>query len=88
MKTRLMALTWLSILCPLVMAADPLKIVGPDKIEPYKLVELSLSGDTGTGTAVLWDISPEDLADAREQPGGRFWSARRLQGQVSRPPLH
>jgi hypothetical protein len=52
-------------------APAPLKIQGPEKADPYKLVELQAVGDLD-GKALLWDITPEDVADGRELPGGKF----------------
>jgi hypothetical protein len=60
---------WLALaLCAL---AAPVKIVGPSTVLPYKLVELQAEGDL-TGAAVLWDVTPEDDVDMREQPGGKL----------------
>lgn len=53
------------------ICATPVKIVGPSgPVPPYTLIELQAEGDL-TGAAVLWDVSPDELADVRELPGGK-----------------
>src|SRR5262249_55899153 len=52
-------------------AAEPLKIVGPDKSEPHRLVRLQAAGDL-KDAALVWDVFPEEHADIEELPGGRL----------------
>lgn len=42
-----------------------LKIVGPTKIEPYRMARFAASIDT-TGYAVIWDVYPEEAVDIEE----------------------
>jgi hypothetical protein len=72
MKQRVLAGLTALVLCGgLVVAAPSVRIVGPSTALPYTLVELQAEGDL-TGAAVLWDVSPDDLADVRELPGGKM----------------
>lgn len=61
----------LSALLLLAPPAAPLKITGPERADPYRLVRLSVEGDL-TDAVVAWDVSPEDVADVEELPGGRL----------------
>jgi hypothetical protein len=70
MKRLLVLPVWLA-LALTFCAAAPVKVIGPDKAAPYTLVELQAEGDL-TGAAVLWDVSPDDLADVRELPNGKM----------------
>lgn len=71
MRRLLVLPVWLALALTLCAAA-PVKIVGPSgPVAPYKLVELQAEGDL-TGAAVLWDVTPEDAVDMREQPGGKL----------------
>ncbi len=45
--------------------ADPV-IVGPKQVDPYKIVDLTVSG-AGTEDLVFWDVAEESLADIREK---------------------
>lgn len=66
----MLLLAWVGVV-PTVPTTTPVKIVGPSAVEPYKLVELTAEGDL-TGAAVVWDVTPDDVADVRELPGGRL----------------
>ncbi len=48
-----------------------LKIVGPEKAEPYRIVQLRAEG-APADAAFIWDASPEEQADIMELPGGRL----------------
>lgn len=52
-------------------APIPLSIVGPATAAPYRIVDLSASGEL-TGRALIWDIAPEDSSDVREMAGGKL----------------
>lgn len=63
----LAALIWATSL----LAIPPsLKIVGPEKVDGYKLVELSTDQDT-PDAGLIWDVDNESVVDAREY-GGKF----------------
>lgn len=53
----------------LAQAPAPLTIDGPQQVAPYRLVELRAVGNL-TDCALIWDVSPEEVADTRELPGG------------------
>lgn len=65
----------LALLFPILFSPDTatvpaaLKIEGPAKSEPYKLIELTATGSPDNA-ALIWDVSPEDTASVRELPGG------------------
>lgn len=56
---------WLAL--ALTLCAAPLTIKGPAQVEPYRLAELTT--DAPDGSALIWDIDREDVADVREYPG-------------------
>lgn len=58
------ALLLLLLSAALAHAAPP-RIVGPTQVDAYRLVELSPDADT-TGAGLIWDVSPEEVADVRE----------------------
>lgn len=49
----------------------PLKLTGPDKVEAYRQVRMTATGDL-VGAALVWDVSPEENADIQELPGGQM----------------
>ena len=73
MRTVMLALS----LCAALATAQqppapiPLSIVGPATAAPYRIVELSASGEL-TGRALIWDVAPEDGSDVREMSGGKL----------------
>lgn len=50
------------------LAAD-LKVTGADKVPAHKLVRLAVEG-AADGSAVIWDVAPEESADLEETAGG------------------
>lgn len=55
-------------------AGADLSIDGPKTVTPYKLVELT-PANAPADAAVLWDVSPEDVADVREIGGRLIFTA-------------
>lgn len=59
MKRLLLFLALLSV------GAAPVKIVGPTKVDAYKLIELAPDSDV-TDCGLIWDIENEDVVDVKE----------------------
>lgn len=51
------------------------RIIGPEKVEPYKLVRLSAEGSY---KSAVWFVDPEEAVDLYDVPGGRevVWTAK------------
>ncbi len=72
MKRLTVLPVWLVLTLTLCAATPAVKIIGPvGPVPPYTLVELQAEGDL-TGAAVLWDVTPDDVADVKELPGGKM----------------
>lgn len=66
MKHRMLSLVVFASLFSTLYSAEPTRIVGPTKVDAYKLVQLSPDSEQ-PNVAYVWDIDHEDIADALEQ---------------------
>lgn len=64
----------LIVLAILSMGADPTNITGPSNLEPYKVAEFYPNADVA-GSALIWDVYPEESVDIREYGQKLFFVA-------------
>lgn len=65
MKRLATTIVAIVLLASVVTRADPPKITGPDRVEPYRFAELTIEG-AGADDIIFWDVSPEETGDLRD----------------------